>query len=86
MGYIERRRSAISDATVNYLILLMLEGLDQNDAMVRVPASLIVLILHQLCAGIPELHQTFVSKERRMTTLLLAAQWFERPRPAVSAL
>ena len=77
VGYIERRRSAISDATVNYLILLMLEGLDQNDAMVRVPASLIVLILHQLSAGTPELHQTFLSNERRQAAAFRAAQWFK---------
>src|SRR5262249_5097871 len=61
----------------NYLILLMLENLDRNDVMVRVPASLIVLILHQLCAGTPDLHQTFLSRERRQDTALLAAKWFE---------
>ena len=31
VGYIEKRRSAISDAMVNYLISLMLEGLDWHD-------------------------------------------------------
>jgi hypothetical protein len=78
VGYIEKRRSAISDAMVNYLISLMLEGLDWHDEeMFRVPASLIVLIRHQLCGGTPELYQTFLSKERRMAAAFRAAQRFE---------
>jgi len=77
VAYNVRRRGAISDATVNYLILLMLENLDRNDLMVRVPASLIVLILHQLSAGTPELHQTFLSNERRQAAAFRAAQWFK---------
>ena len=77
VGYIEKRRSAISDAMVNYLISLMLEGLDWHDDEIRVPASLIVLIRHQLCGGTPELHQTFLSKERRMAAAFRAAQSFK---------
>jgi hypothetical protein len=73
VGYIEKRRSAISDAMVNYLISLMLH----DEEMFRVPASLIVLIRHQLCGGTPELYQTFLSKERRTAAAFRAAQRFE---------
>jgi hypothetical protein len=77
VGYIEKRRSAISDANVNYLISEMLEGLDWHGEMVRVPASLIVLIRHQLCAGMPEMHQTFLSRRRRLAAAVRAAEWFK---------
>jgi hypothetical protein len=76
-GYIDKRRSAISDAMVNYLISIMLEALDWHEETFRVPASLIVLIWHQLCAGTLEVHQTFLSKERREAAAFRAAQWFE---------
>jgi hypothetical protein len=42
-GYIKKRRNAISDPTVNYLILEMLETLDWHDEQFRIPASLVVL-------------------------------------------
>ena len=66
MGYIEKRRSAISDAMVILSDLTYAGGLDWHDEETfRVPASLIVLIRYQLCAGTPELHQTFLSRKRR---------------------
>jgi hypothetical protein len=65
-GHIEQRRNAISDGVVNYLITMMLEGYDWHDEeMFRVPASLVVLIRHQLCGPNPDLHATYLSREKR---------------------
>jgi hypothetical protein len=62
---IENRRNAISDTVVNYLICQMLEGFDWHDETFRVPASLVVLIRHQLCVVKPDLYEECLSRQRR---------------------
>jgi hypothetical protein len=73
-GHIEKRRSAISDATVNYLIIMILEAYDWHSYTSRVPASLVALARHQLCASIPDLVMEFRSREHRRSTALAVAQ------------
>jgi hypothetical protein len=82
-GYIERRRNAITDATVNYLIAMMLEALDRYGEMVQLPGSLIVLIRHQICSPAPDLKKAYLSKEKRLNAAFLAAQQL-RPGEKVS--
>jgi hypothetical protein len=85
--HIEKRRNAISDTMVNYLISEMLESLDWHDETFRIPASLVVLIRHQLCTGIPDLHQEYLSRERRHNAALSFGQTL-RPdeRPSINKL
>ena len=71
---LEQRRAAISDAMVNYLIAFMLEGLDWSDALVRIPASLILLIRGQLGPLRGDLHGEFESRETRNSAAWAVAQ------------
>jgi hypothetical protein len=64
-GYIAKRRSAISDTMVNYLIAVMLEVFDWRDELFRVPASFVLLVRHQLCGLKPDLHEDVLSKKKR---------------------
>ncbi len=73
-GHIEKRRNAIRDATVNFLITTMLEGLDWHEEAFRVPASLIVLIREQLCGSNPDLYEAYLSREKRNNAAFVAAQ------------
>jgi hypothetical protein len=73
-GYIDKRRAAISDALVNYLILIMLEGYDRYGDGSRVPASLIVLIRRQLSGESPDLYEEQRAHDKRMTVALLYAE------------
>jgi hypothetical protein len=61
-GHIERRRNAISDAMVNYLIAMILEAGDMDGSW---PPSLDLLIRHQLCGSNPDLHETYLLKQKR---------------------
>ena len=63
-GFIEQRRNAISDTTINYLIVEILEGVDWVGDSIRIPGSLIVLIREQLCGANPDLHQLYLARER----------------------
>jgi hypothetical protein len=65
-GHIEKRRNAINDSTVNYLIAQMLEGFDGQKTS-RVPTSLVVLIRYQLCGFRPDLDEKALSKVKRYT-------------------
>jgi hypothetical protein len=76
-GHIEERRNAISDATVNYLIVTMLEATDWNEREVLVPASLVVLIRHQLCGPNPDLYAAYRSKIARQNAALFIGQRLE---------
>lgn len=70
-GHLEKRRAAISDSMVAYLIAIMLESYDWNDEETfRVPASLIVLIRHQLCGLQPDLHTEYQRREHRQNTAI----------------
>jgi hypothetical protein len=73
-GYIEKRRNAISDPTINYLIVEMLEAADWHGESIRVPASLVVLIREQLCGSNPDLRQMYLSRERFQNAAIAAGQ------------
>jgi hypothetical protein len=73
-GHIAMRRSAISDTTVNYLISTMLESLDWHEDTFRIPASFVVLARHQLCGLRPDLHQEYLSTEKRYNMAFVVAQ------------
>jgi hypothetical protein len=74
---IQMRRDAISDATVNYLIVTMLESFDWHEEEFRIPASLVVLIRHQFCGERPDLLTTYLSKEHRNNMALTVAQYLK---------
>ena len=70
-GHIEKRRAAISDSMVAYLIAIMLESYDWNDdETFRVPASLIVLVRHQLCGLEPDLSAEVRRREHQQNVAL----------------
>jgi hypothetical protein len=73
-GAYQRRRAAISDAMVNYLIAFMLEGLDWCEDEVRMPASLILLIRHQLGPLKGEFHKEYESRESMRQAAWIAGQ------------
>jgi hypothetical protein len=73
-GSIDRRRKAISDASVSYLITTILEAYDWNEDVYRVPASLVVLIRHQLCGGQPDLETEYRLRERKKNVAIAVAQ------------
>jgi hypothetical protein len=73
-GFIDRRRKAISDASVNYLITTILEAYDWNENVYRVPASLVVLIRHQLCGAQPDLDVEYRLRERKKNVAMGVAQ------------
>ncbi|MGY8704606.1 hypothetical protein RAD16_02525 [Bradyrhizobium sp. 18BD] len=73
-GSYERRRAAISDAMVNYLIAFMLEGLDWCGDEVRIPASLILLIRHQLGPLKGDFHKEYQSRQTMKRAAWIAGQ------------
>ncbi len=73
-GFIDRRRKAVSDASVNYLITTILEAYDWNEHVYRVPASLVVLIRHQLCGTQPDLDVEYRLRERKRSVAMGVAQ------------
>jgi hypothetical protein len=83
-GHIAKRREAISDTLVNYLIAGMLEALDDNDAIVRIPRSLIVLIRQQLCGSNPDLHNEYVLREARQKAAIVAGHHFHQINETLS--
>jgi hypothetical protein len=85
-GHIEKRRNAISDTTVNYLISVMLESMLWNDAQVRMPTSLIVLIREQLCGRNPDLYKEYLLKGKRRDSATAAAKCFPQGKISVRKL
>lgn len=73
-GHIQKRSAAISDAMVNYLIVSILESFDWNDIECRIPASLVVLIRHQITGSKPDLHATYLSRKRLQNVALAVAR------------
>ena len=84
LGFIEKRRKAISDATINYLIIEILEGVERCGRSVRIPASLLVLIREQLCESNPDLHQQYLSRERFRNAAFSAGQHFQQTGKPIS--
>jgi hypothetical protein len=74
-GHIEKRRGAISDTLVNYLIVMMLESMEWNkENRIVIPSSLIVLIRHQLCGQAPDIRKAYISNEKREQAMFIVAQ------------
>src|SRR6266478_22784 len=72
-GFIDKRRNAISQALINYLVIIMLEALEWSTRAVRIPSSLIMLIRELLCRGVnPDLRK--VSETRRTHAAWAAAE------------
>ena len=78
VGFIEARRKAISGATVNYLIVEMLEAIDRCGESIRIPASLVVLIREQLCGSNPDVHEQYLAKQRLRWAAFNAGLAFEQ--------
>jgi hypothetical protein len=72
-GHIQKRRNAISNTLVNYLIAIMLEAIEWNKSEIVIPSSLILLIRHQLCGSSPDLHKEFLAWETRGNAATTAA-------------
>jgi hypothetical protein len=72
--YIQKRRVAISDAMIDYLIVTMLEAFDWHEETFRVPGSLVVLIRHHICGTMPDLHAAYLLKEKRQNAATRAGQ------------
>ena len=71
-GYIQKRREMISDSEVNYLIALIFDAF--NDRKIRMPASFIVLLRHQLSVSAPDIRKEFLSKRKRQNAVQVIAQ------------
>jgi hypothetical protein len=63
-GHIDKRRNAISDTFVNYLIAGILEAFESNKRPVLIPTSLIVLVRDRLCGSDPDLHREYLAREK----------------------
>lgn len=79
-GYIEKRRNATSDVTINYLIVVMLEALDWQGEEIRIPASLVVLIREQLCGSRQICSRCIVPENDWSTQRLLLGKFFIKRR------
>jgi hypothetical protein len=88
VGFIEERRKAISDATVNYLIVEMFEAIDRCGGWIRIPASLVVLLREQLCGSNPDLHQQYLAQQRFREAAFNAGLGFQQTgeQPSVRKL
>jgi hypothetical protein len=75
-GHIEKRRKAISNATVNYLLSILLEAYNAPDRewMFQIPPSLIMLIREQLCGSNPDLYRMYLSQGNRANAIDVASK------------
>lgn len=64
-GHIQLRRRSISEAMINYLIVLMMEAFDWNKSIGRMPRSLVLLVQHHLGGASSDLNATYLARERR---------------------
>jgi len=83
-GHINKRRAAISDTMLNYLISMILEGYDWRDTALRIPASLVVLIRRQLCGPHPKLYYAHRARTYRRFVAMVIGEDFA-PGERVSA-
>jgi integrase len=72
-GHIQKRRDAISDVTINYLLVTMLEQFECHEQF-RIPASLVELARHQLCGNNPDLHTAYLLEEKRTKMAIVMTQ------------
>ena len=80
-GYIQKRRSAISDAVVNYLLAVLLEGYDhlsERAQLYHLPTSLCVLLREQLCGANPDMYGICLSRKRREEIQTLVADRLQK--------
>jgi hypothetical protein len=78
----EKGRKATSNATINYLIVEILEAIDRYTR--SIPASLVVLIREQLCGSNPDLHQQYLAGVRFRNAASIAERHFQRTGEQIS--
>lgn len=61
-GYLVARRDAVSEAFVDYVLAIMLEGLASE---AKIPHSIMVLIRDRLCGAWPDLYATHLSRKKQ---------------------
>jgi hypothetical protein len=83
-GYIEKRRNSISDATIDYLVVKMLEALDAAGKLVRIPASLVVLTRELLGGPNADLHRYIFQKKKFYNAASAAAKIFDQGNERIS--
>ena len=81
-GFIEKRRKAINDATINYLIMEILEVIDRES--ICIPTSLLVLIREQLCGASPLVHRQYLARQRFQRAAFIAGQHFQQTNKQIS--
>jgi hypothetical protein len=64
-GHIEKRRAAISDATIDYLVMSILQAYESSYCERRIPGSLIVLLRQRLTGEHPKLEEEYIERARR---------------------
>ena len=81
-GHIEKRRQAIGDALIDYLIVTMLEATEGR--RIAIPPSLIVLIRERLCGPNPDWVKHCRSRRDQSIAMFKAAKHF-KPDEKVSS-
>jgi hypothetical protein len=81
-GYIDKRRRAISDSTINYLIVAMLEAMHAENE--PIPGSLVVLVREQLCGSNPDLREAARSKAQLWMAGSFAGKYFYQSKKQIS--
>jgi hypothetical protein len=77
--HIDKRKEAIDDPLIDFLIVTMLEAMEWNKeyTSLEIPSSLIVLIRDRLCGPNPGLRKGHLSKQTKLNAAFLAAQYFK---------
>jgi hypothetical protein len=76
--HVQSRGIAISDSLVDFLIVAMLETMEDS-----IPASLILLIRERLCGANPDLHQEHLQAQRRREAVAIAAVKFPNGKVSI---
>jgi hypothetical protein len=83
-GFIERKRKAISDSSVSYLIFLLLKRQQVqlwSQPWKRLPGALVALIKHQLCKANPDLEQELSTLDKARWTAIFVGQQLDLHEP-----
>ena len=66
-GYLEKRRTAITDAMVAHLISLMLEAIERRRVGFAIPPSFVMLVKHHVCGLRSDLEVQNHTRDRQRT-------------------
>lgn len=67
--HLQRRRQVVPDSLIDYLVVAMLEAIQQHDC--HIPASLIILIRERLGGPNPALYRDYLIKQKRKDAAFL---------------